>query len=164
MAKSGAPLPEPPPTVALPPLPLCCIPHCCCRRFWGRRGGPRHKIVVVLGLGLHVVEAPPPHLGVRRCVAIHLERHDAEESVPILVNHSNVKGGGLCLDLRSRVKRASSLSAATPASLACPPGGQSAGGGGGHRPSATTGSSMEGRVFNQFRQRLGLSPRWSDPG
>jgi hypothetical protein len=46
----------------------------------------------VLGLGLHVVEAPPPHLGVRRCIAIHLERHDAEESVPVLVDRRDVKG------------------------------------------------------------------------
>ena len=49
--------------------------------------------MVVLGLGLHVVEAPPPHLGVLRRIAIHLERHDAEESVPVLVDRHNVKGG-----------------------------------------------------------------------
>jgi hypothetical protein len=47
----------------------------------------------VLGHGLHVVEAPPPHLGVRQRVAIHLKRHDAEESVPVLVDCRNVKGG-----------------------------------------------------------------------
>jgi hypothetical protein len=47
----------------------------------------------VLGLGLHVVEAPPPHLGVHQRVTIHLERHDAEESVPVLVDHRDVKGG-----------------------------------------------------------------------
>ena len=41
--------------------------------------------------------------------------------------------GGLCSDLRSWAKRASSSSASTPASLSCPPGGQSAGGGGGRR-------------------------------
>jgi hypothetical protein len=93
MAKSGAPLPDPPPLLPCPLLPPCCIPHCCCRCFWGRRGGPRHKVAVVLGLGLHVVKAPPPHLGVRRRVAIHLERHDAEESVPVLVDRRDVKGG-----------------------------------------------------------------------
>ncbi len=47
----------------------------------------------MLGLGLHVVKASPPHLGVRRRVAIHLERHNAEESVPALVDRPDVKGG-----------------------------------------------------------------------
>ncbi len=57
------------------------------------RGGPRYKVAVVLGLGLHVVEAPPPHLGMRQRVTIHLERHDAEEAVPVLVDRCNVEGG-----------------------------------------------------------------------
>ncbi len=47
----------------------------------------------MLGLGLHVVEAPPPHLGVRRRVTIHLEQHDAEELVPVLFDRRDVKGG-----------------------------------------------------------------------
>jgi hypothetical protein len=75
------------------PLPPRCIPCCCCHRLWGRRGGPCHKVAVVLSLGLHVVEAPPPHLGLRRRVAIHLERHDAEEAVPVLVDRCGIEGG-----------------------------------------------------------------------
>ncbi len=47
----------------------------------------------MLGLGLHVVEAPPPHLSVRQRVAVHLEQHDAEEAVPVLIDHRNIKGG-----------------------------------------------------------------------
>jgi hypothetical protein len=93
MAKSGAPLPDPPPLLPCPRLPPCCISHCCSPLLWGRRGGPRHKVTVVLGLGLHVVEAPPPHLGVHQRVAIHLEQNDAEESVPVLVDRHDVKGG-----------------------------------------------------------------------
>jgi hypothetical protein len=114
---------------------------------------------------LHVVEAPPPHLGMRRRIAVHLEQHDAEEAVPVLANHRNVEGGGWCLDLRGRAKRASLLAAApSPASLLCPPGRWSTGGGGNCRQFATAGSPMEGRVFNRFCRCLGLSPQSSDPG
>ncbi len=56
-------------------------------------GGPRHKVAVVLGYGLHVVKAPPPHLGMRQRVALHLEQHDMEEAVPILIDRRDVKGG-----------------------------------------------------------------------
>ncbi len=49
--------------------------------------------MVVLGLGLHVVEAPPPHLGVHQRVIVHLEQHDTEEAVPVLVGRRDIKGG-----------------------------------------------------------------------
>ncbi len=47
----------------------------------------------MLGHGLHVVEAPPPHLDVRRCIVVHLEQHNVEEAVPVLVDCRDIKGG-----------------------------------------------------------------------
>ncbi len=47
----------------------------------------------MLSLGLHVVKAPPPQLGMHRRVAVHLKQHNAEEVVPVLVNRRNVEGG-----------------------------------------------------------------------
>jgi hypothetical protein len=60
----------------------------------GEEGRTPPQSDLVLGLGLHVVEAPPPYLGVRRRVAVHLEQHDAEEAVPVLFDRHDVKGGG----------------------------------------------------------------------
>jgi hypothetical protein len=83
----------PPPLLPCPPLPPRCIPCCCCCHPWGRRGGPHHKVAVVLSLGLHVVEATPPHLGMCRRIAVHLEQNDAEEAISVLVDRCDVKGG-----------------------------------------------------------------------
>ncbi len=164
MAKSGAPLPDPPPTVALPPFAPLLYPSLLLSSFLGEEG-----------------RTPPQSCGSARpwppCsqgTSSSPRRAPTSRHTPGATQRGRVssrprqppqrQGGGSCSDLRSRAKRASSSSAATPASLSCPPGGQFTGGRGGHRPSATAGSPMEGRVFNRFRRCSGLLPRWSDPG
>ncbi len=147
MAKSGALLPYPLPTVALPPFAPSLYPSLLLSLFWGEEG-PRHLLLTSA-----CADALP-----------YTWIDTTRKSQFLSSSTAAASRGGSCLDLRSQAKRASSSSAATPASLLCPPGGQSVGGGGGRWPSATAGSPMEGRVFNQFCRRSGLSPRWSDPG